>query len=387
MLCNKFSSHSLSHKKGLPACEIAFPPNSISTFIPSPLISPLLFHPQPSSSSSYAGEMLLDSVYEYAKYGIPVFLVIAFLLFFALIDCDITLWCYHHFGKSPKCLKGKVVWITGSSSGIGEQLAYQFASLGCKLVICGTRGHRLENVKRNCLVKNADLTDNDIIALVFDMREVDKIPFFVENVITRFGRIDILVNNAGRSQRAMFQETTLPVDREMFEVNVFSMIQLTRVVVNHWYEKNIGGQIIVTSSIAGKLGAPYSSTYTATKHALHGYFEALRNESYSRGIRISMACPGPVVSEITETAYTSRLEEKWGKKHAADNKRMPTERCAVLMMSCIANQLDEVWICEQPFLAGYYATQYLPTVTRTLMPRIMTKERIMRLRDGEDALK
>lgn len=331
--------------------------------------------------------MLLESVIEYAKIGIPVLLVMAFLFFFALIDCDITLWLYSHLGKSPVILKDKVVWITGSSSGIGEQLAYQFASIGCKLIICGTRGHRLENVKRNCLLKNENLSDNDIIALVFDMREVDKIPFFVENVITRFGRIDILVNNAGRTQRAMFQETTLPVDREMFEVNVFSMIHLTRAIMHHWYEKDVGGQIAVTSSTAGKVGAPYSSTYTATKHALHGFFEALRNESYSRGVRISMVCPGPVVSEITETAYTSRLDQSWGKKHAADHKRMPTERCASLMLSCIANQLDEVWICQQPFLLWYYAAQYFPSVTRCVFPRLLTKERIMELRDGEDNLK
>lgn len=155
-----------------------------------------------------------------------------------------------------------------------------------------------------------------------------------------------------------------------------------------WYKENFAGQIVVTSSIAGKVGAPFSSSYTASKHALHGYMESLRIESYARGLRITIACPGPVVSEIIDRAYTDKLDKKWNGSHENHNKkRMPTSRCAYLMAIAMANKLDEVWISRQPFLLYYYAQQYLPSVTRSLFPRIMTKERIMRLRDGEDQLK
>lgn len=154
-----------------------------------------------------------------------------------------------------------------------------------------------------------------------------------------------------------------------------------------WYRENFAGHIVVTSSITGKVGASYSSTYTATKHALHGYFEALRNESFCRGIRITMICPGPVVSEIIERAYTTSLDNKWSGGHKNDSKRMATGRCAFLMSIAIANALDEVWIAKQPFLLYYYAMQYMPSFTRSIFPRIMTKERVMRLRDGEDQLK
>lgn len=154
-----------------------------------------------------------------------------------------------------------------------------------------------------------------------------------------------------------------------------------------WYRNKFAGQIVVTSSISGKVGAPYSSTYTASKHALHGYFESLRNESFCQGIRITMVCPGPVVSEIIERAYTTTLHKKWSGGHTNDSKRMATSRCAFLMSIAMANALDEVWIAKQPFLLYYYAMQYMPSVTRSLFPRIMTKERIMRLRDGEDQLK
>jgi dehydrogenase/reductase SDR family protein 7 len=323
---------------------------------------------------------------EYGYKYYPYFLTAGFGFFFSRMDCDMTLWYYSKLGKSPSILKDKVVWITGSSSGIGESLAYLFAGVGCKLILCGTRSERLQTVKKQCHSLNPSLQDKDVLALQFDMKDIDSMPGIFENVLKQFGKVDILVNNAGRSQRAAFEETELAVDRDMFEVNVFGLIRLTRLIVKHWYESNFPGQIAVTSSVAGKVGAPYSCTYTASKHALHGYFESLRNESYCRGIRITMVCPGPVVSEITERAYTSNINRTWGKKHAADEKRMATSRCAFLMGVAIANKLDEVWISKQPFLLYYYMSQYLPSFTRNWFPKVMTKERIMKLRDGKDEL-
>lgn len=147
------------------------------------------------------------------------------------MDCDLTLWFYSKFGRSPKSLSGKVVWITGSSSGIGQSLAYLLAAVGCKLVLCGTRSERLQSVKTRCHQLNSGLDDRDILVLQFDMKETEKMPQLVDQVIQHFGSLDILVNNAGRTQRALFEQTDLDVDREMFEVNVFGLIRLTRAVV------------------------------------------------------------------------------------------------------------------------------------------------------------
>jgi dehydrogenase/reductase SDR family protein 7 len=82
-------------------------------------------------------------------------------------------------------------------------------------------------------------------------------------------KVDVLINNAGKSQRAVFHEIELSVDRQLFDINVFGLIHLTRLVVRHWYDRGIAGQLLVTSSTAGKLGVPYSASYTASKHALH----------------------------------------------------------------------------------------------------------------------
>lgn len=301
---------------------------------------------------------------------------------FSRMDMDFTLWFYEKFGRSTNTLKGKIVWITGSSSGIGEGLAYCLAKVGCKLIISGTRANRLIEVKRKCLALNSSLTDEDVLTLAFDITDLDNHKERFDKVIEHFGGLDILVNNAGRSQRASFEDIEIDVDREMFEVNVFGLIKLTRLALRYWYDNNQKGHLVVTSSTAGKVGAPFSCTYTATKHALHGYFESLRSECYTRGVSISMICPGPVFSEILGRSFTGQPGETYNQEHSMTNRRMATDRCSYLMAVTIANRLDETWISIQPVLAYYYAVQYLPSVSRSLFPKFMTKERIMKIREG-----
>lgn len=325
---------------------------------------------------------LLETAAQYGPVVAPI--ALAGIAGFALtrMDCDLTLWLYSKFGRSPaKALKGKVVWITGASSGIGASLAILLAKYGCRLILSGTRIDNLNQVRLPCI--SAGLTEEDIAIVPFDISDLSKIEPAVEEAFSHFAKIDILINNAGRSQRAFFEDIDIQVDLDMFAVNVFGMISLTRCVLKKWYEAKFAGQIAVTSSLAGKVGAPFSSTYTGSKFALHGYFESLRNESYARGIRISLICPGPVVSAITERAFTARSGESWGKKHFDDRKRMPTDRCAYLMAVAIANGLDEVWICQQPILMYYYASQYMPSVTRFITTRFVSRETYLRARDGE----
>lgn len=101
-----------------------------------------------------------------------------------------------------------------------------------------------------------------------DVLEVKSHKRFFERALHHFGRVDVLVNNAGRSQRANWEEIDLNVDRQMFDLNVFAVVNFSRVALNHFLKVGYG-HIAVTSSIAGVLGAPYSGTYTGTKHAIH----------------------------------------------------------------------------------------------------------------------
>lgn len=163
-------------------------------------------------------------------------------------------------------LRGKVVWITGASSGIGKQLAIELAKNHVKLCISARSGDRLQAVKEECLKQSKLLGANDILVLKMDMTDTDTHQRHFDMVINHFGRIDVLVNNAGRSQRASFEEIDLRVDRELFDLDVFSVVNLTRLYVKHCKGQ---GHVAVTSSSVGLISVPNSASYTAAKHAIH----------------------------------------------------------------------------------------------------------------------
>lgn len=102
-----------------------------------------------------------------------------------------------------------------------------------------------------------------------DMLENDKHESLLGKVIDHFGQLDVLVNNAGRSQRAQFKDIALEVDREIFELDVFSVVNLSRVYVRHVEKTATTGHITITSSSVGLTAVPNSASYTAAKHALH----------------------------------------------------------------------------------------------------------------------
>nr|CAD7455045.1 unnamed protein product [Timema tahoe] len=184
----------------------------------------------------------------------------------------------------PGALAGKVVWVTGASSGIGEHLAIELARHGVKLVLSARREEELDRVRNKCLEVGKLLEPADVLTLPLDVTSYNDHQAAFDTVIQYFGKVssgvhsadcwyegallDVLVNNAGRSQRCVWEEVELEVDRQMFELNVFGVINLTRIAVRYFLEKG-AGHVAATSSIAGVQGVPFSGTYTATKHALH----------------------------------------------------------------------------------------------------------------------
>lgn len=101
-----------------------------------------------------------------------------------------------------------------------------------------------------------------------DVLDFDSHRKHFDHAVRHFGTVDILVNNAGRSQRALWEEIDVKVDQQMFNLNVFSTLNLSRVALKHFGAKGTG-QIAVTSSVTGFIPAPYSATYTGSKHAIH----------------------------------------------------------------------------------------------------------------------
>lgn len=189
----------------------------------------------------------------------------------------------------------KVVWITGASSGIGEHLAYALAEQGAKLILSGRNEKELQRVKQNC----RQLTEIQVLPL--DVTEFDTIPQKTAEAVAFFHRIDIIINNAGISQRSKALDTDLSVDRRIMDINYFGSIGITKALLPVFLKQG-AGQIVVISSVTGKIGTPYRSAYSASKHALHGFYDTLRAELEDQGISVSIVCPGYIRTNLSINA-------------------------------------------------------------------------------------
>ncbi len=233
--------------------------------------------------------------------------------------------------------KDKVIWITGASSGIGEALALTFAKLGARLVLSARRE---EELKRVALA--TQLPELDLMILAFDLNATSNASGLAAQVMNKFGRIDMLINNGGMSQRSEAMETKEEIERQLMEVNYFSAVNLSKAVLPYM-KRQKKGQIVVISSIAGKFGFYLRSSYSAAKHALHGYFESLRLETEQQGIKVLMVCPGKVKTSVSLNAITSS-----GATHNAmdpsHEKAMSAEEAARQIVSGILRNKEELYI-------------------------------------------
>jgi len=194
---------------------------------------------------------------------------------------------------------GAVVWITGASSGIGEELARQAAAKGAKLVLSARRPGELHRVREACLAAGSP----DALVLPLDMLAYDAMASRTRAVVDHFGRIDLLVNNAGMSQRSFCVDTSFDVYRQMMDVNVLGQIALTQAVLPVMLDQG-SGHIAVTASVAGKVGAPMRTGYCAAKHAVMGFFDALRTEVAADGIAVTTITPGFIRTNVARNALT-----------------------------------------------------------------------------------
>ncbi|KAI2657910.1 dehydrogenase reductase SDR family member 7 [Labeo rohita] len=313
---------------------------------------------------------------------IAVYLLTQFIRFI-FADADLTLLWAARFGNKPESkLRGKVVWITGASSGIGEELSYQLAALGARLVLSARRENELERVKRTCLERSS-LKDGDILVLPLDLSDRASHQEKTAAALKHFGDIDVLINNGGRTQRSLCVEADVDVYQALMELNYLGTVSVTKQVLPHMIRRG-SGIIATVSSVAGFVGVPLATGYAASKHAVQGFFNSLRTELTDYpNITISTVCPGPVISSIVQNAFTEEL----GKPVATagdQTHKMSTERCVYLTLVGLANHVKEMWIAEQPFLLFCYLWQYTPTLAWYLT-NVLGKKRVQNFKAGVDA--
>lgn len=236
-----------------------------------------------------------------------------------------------------KSFKGKTVWITGASSGIGESLAEEFAKEGAKVIISSHEAEELERVR-----KKLETISRDIYPVVFNLGDPEAVKATAEKVIKELGRIDILMNNGGISQRSTVLDTPVEIDRRIMEIDFFSGVILSKAVLPGMIE-NGSGYFGITSSISGKFGFPLRSAYGAAKHALFGFYGALRAENSRNGIHVTIFSPGRVSTNISLHAL-----EKDGKEHGkmdpGQAKGISPEKCARRMIRSMKKGRKDVLI-------------------------------------------
>lgn len=261
--------------------------------------------------------------------------------------------------------KNKVIWITGASSGIGEACAYGFASEGANLILTALEADLLENVKKCCLDKGA----KSVSLLPFDLSEITNLEKIALDAWKIHERIDILYNNAGISQRATTIETDLTVFNKIMNVNYFATVILTKTILPLMIRQG-GGQLVATTSIAGKFGFPLRSAYCSSKHALYGFFETIQAEYYADNIRVTLVCPGRVRTNISYYA----LEKDGlphGKLDAGQADGISAEKAAKQIMNAIYKQKREVLIGGKELIMTY-VKRFFPSWCAKLSRKIKT---------------
>jgi len=278
-------------------------------------------------------------------------------------------------------LKDKVVWILGASSGIGEELALQITKAGAKVVLSARREDELKRVAALCMAQGSVTVAPLVLAL--DVLNDASHGEAVSTILRHFGCLDVAVLNVGRTQRALAEDTAIGVTRQMLELNTVAQIGLALACLPTFLKQQ-SGAFLVTSSLAGKMPAPASSSYNASKYAIQGWFDALRLEVCDRGVRVCLACPGPVSTPIEASAFTNTVGGVRGKSTEALESKMPVARCVKFMLAALTHGVDEAWISGQPVLLFTYLSQYCPDLARYLGKRFLGPMRTRAFKTGGD---
>lgn len=233
-------------------------------------------------------------------------------------------------------IRNKVVWITGASSGIGEALAYKLNEMGAKLILSSRNRASLYVVKSKCKINPLD-----IHVLPLDLENTNSLKEVTTSAIKIFNRIDVIIHSGGVSQRSLALETNLEVAQRIMNINFWGTVALTQRILPTMLFNN-SGHIVIISSLVGKFGTKFRSAYSASKHALHGYFDSLRTEINPK-IKISIICPGFIKTNVSINALSADGTKQNSMDDAQANG-MPANQCALEIIKAIQSEKEEVYI-------------------------------------------
>ena len=235
---------------------------------------------------------------------------------------------------------GKTVWITGASSGIGAALAREVAKRGSHVVLSGRDEARLAKVAEAC---------GETLILPFDVRDDAALADAVEKAIGWKGGVDLAFANAGVSQRSRALDTDMQVYRDIIDIDLTAQIAFSQSLIGHMVERGSGALAFI-SSIAGKIGVPLRTAYSAAKFGLAGYGDALRAELSQTGVAVHTIYPGSVATDVSRNALQSDGSRR-GRSDKAIDEGIPADEAAATMLDAIAAGKREIIVARGSELA------------------------------------
>ncbi len=263
-------------------------------------------------------------------------------------------------------MQNKVVIITGASSGIGLALAREFAQRGNKLVLAARSADKLQEIEEELKSQGAD-----IITVITDVSVEADCRNMVEKAVEKFGRIDILINNAGLSMRALFKDVDLSVLKQLMDVNFWGTVYCTKYALPYLIQSK--GTVAGISSIAGYVGLPGRTGYSASKFAMHGFLEALRVENLKTGLNVLIAAPGFTASNIRKTALTNDGSQQ-GETPRKEEKMMSASEVAKHVAHAIEKRKSTLILTFVEGKLTVWLKKWMPDTLQKLTYKHMAKE-------------
>ncbi|XP_053675475.1 dehydrogenase/reductase SDR family protein 7-like [Anopheles nili] len=264
-------------------------------------------------------------------------------------------------------LNGKVVLITGASSGLGEALAHSFFLAGCKVVLAARRKEELDRVRKDLLQLHTTVPTHPPIILPLDLSDLNSITEKVQSVLEIHGGIDILVNNGGVSVRGDALSTAIDVDIRIMLVNYFGTVAMTKACLPSMIARK-EGRIVVVSSVQGKFAIPHRSAYSASKHALQAFCDSLRAEVAKDNVKVTLVAPGYINTSMSVNALTGS-GATYGKMDAATAGGASADDTARSILKAIARDEKDLMLAPFAPRAAYWLRHLMPPVYYWIMQK------------------
>lgn len=262
-------------------------------------------------------------------------------------------------------MRDKVVVITGATSGIGKALAYEFFSKGSEVVICGRNLEKLSEISSDIKSKGG------VVSFVkTDVSVESECKKLIETAVAKHGKIDVLINNAGISMRAIFETAELSVLEQVMNVNFWGTVYCTKYALPHIIAEK--GSIVGISSVAGIVGLPGRSGYSASKFAINGFLQCIRMENIKKDVHVLVAYPGFTSTEIRKRSLNGKGQPQ-GDSPRVEEKMMTAEEVANHIYKAILKRKKNIVLTAEGKVTSLL-NKFFPERIDKIIYKVMSRE-------------